>query len=570
MCGITAFWAIESVPDSSIIDKLFEYGEKRGSDAVGFAIYNCVPYRKYLDRKIIGSGDRKFDAEQIVSRMRTGNILIANHRAAPETEEGVKNEKSIQPITYPYDEIYKLALSHNGSVSGRNVTEFKLSSAYQSFTDLDSETINFAYLSKGRDMKRTMEYLSGGFSFIMLDGFKRKLYAVCTHNPLYCGYMRGLGMFFSSFKEAIYEVISMSKGIKIERQNISVWEDYYVREIPENTIVEFDLDSKLINETKFTPRYIHPKYDPYKDKRKPKEKVLVAASGGLDSTTTLAVLMAAGYDVMAVHFKYGHRGGRAEELALNNICKILKIPVITFDIINNMRLLDNSSMLTDENHEVTTGTDYDLKTTIAWTCFRNGLFISYMGALAESLIINDGYTKVYLTGGFMNLTESGSYPDNSERFMNAFIKFAKFASIVGTKIEPLYCCSNLLKSEQYVLLDKLNLLDNLGPWLVSCDRPKVYRGEFAGEMVVKNCAKDGKPTCGSGLLSHWAAKLAGIEDPRRYYEVDDDKYEAYEHKEELKPKNISIFDIVNKLLIPEDRKSILLVYLEFKGDMDGR
>jgi len=59
MCGITAYWSLESVPSRSIIEKLFEYGEKRGSDSVGYAIYRHEPYGKILDRKIIGKGDNK-------------------------------------------------------------------------------------------------------------------------------------------------------------------------------------------------------------------------------------------------------------------------------------------------------------------------------------------------------------------------------------------------------------------------------------------------------------------------------------------------------------------------------
>lgn len=562
MCGITAYWAIESVPNESIIEKLFEYGEKRGTDSVGYAIYGYNPYRKYLDEKVIGVGDRGRHSKKIVSHMSIGDILIANHRAVPETEAGIEKPENIQPITYPYDEYYKIALAHNGSVSRRNVLDFGVSSAYQSFTDLDSETINYAYLIHNRDMKKTMEYLSGGFSFIMLDGFKEKFYAVCTHNPLYCGYVKGYGMFFSSTKEAIYDVISMHKGMRIDRQNMSVWEDFYAREISENTIVEIDIDSKMINEIKFIPRYIHPNYDPYINDRDTKEKVLVSASGGLDSTTTLAVLSSAGYDVTAVHFKYGHRGEGAEELAINNICSILGIQMVTFDISNNMKILDSKSMLVNSDHKITTGTDKDLKTTIAWTCFRNGLFITYMGALAESLIINEEYTKVYLTGGFMNLTESGVYPDNSERFINAFSKFVKFSSIVGTGIEPLYCCSNLLKCEQYFLLNKMGLLDKLGRWMVSCDRPIVYNGECVEGKGVMNCSKNGIPACGSGLLSYWAAKLAGIEDPRNYYEVDDEEYVAHEHIEDLEVKDLDIHKIVDKLLIPEYRKETVLESLD--------
>jgi hypothetical protein len=166
-----------------------------------------------------------------------------------------------------------------------------------------------------------------------------------------------------------------------------------------------------------------------------------------------------------------------------------------------------------------------------------------MGALAESLIINDNYGEVFITGGFMNLTESGVYPDNSERFMGAFTKFATFASIVGTKIKPLYGCANLLKSEQYILLDKLGYLEELSPWLISCDRPKMIDGN------PHNCSKDEKPACGSGLLSYWACKYAGVEDGRRYYEVTDDNYVAYSPPSLFQRKDIPLESIFQKLQI---------------------
>ena len=136
-----------------------------------------------------------------------------------------------------------------------------------------------------------------------------------------------------------------------------------------------------------------------------------------------------------------------------------------------------------------------------------------------------------------------SYPDNSERFIDSFIKFSHFASIVGTKIKPLYTCANLLKTEQYILLNKLDYLTQLSKWLVSCDRPMLING------IPHNCSKDGKPACGSGAQSYWAAKMAGVADTRNYYVVDDEEYKIFEPNSSLSVKQISTDDILAKLQI---------------------
>jgi len=398
-------------------------------------------------------------------------------------------------------------------------------------------------------MKKTMEYLSGGFAFLLIDKSIEKLFSVCSHNPLWSGYVKGYGMIFSSMKNGILETISALKNTTIEKNNICVWEDYYCRQMPENSISEIDLDSGMINEYEFQPRYFHPNWDPYHREDKGNNKVLVSASGGLDSSTTLSVLKAAELDITAVHFHYGHRGEDAEWCAVQNICDILDIPLTSFDISKNMELLD-SSMLTDSKHKITTGTENDLKTTIAWTCVRNVFFVTYMGALAESLIIKD-YDNVYITGGFMNLTESGVYPDNSERFIETFDKFITLGSIVGSRIKSLYGLANILKTEQYILLDALGLLDTLSPWLISCDRPIVKKG------IPYNCSKDGKPACGSGGLSYWACNRAGFEDKRKYYEVDDKEYKLYTPPSNIKRSLTSISEIIDKIQIPENNKKIL-------------
>lgn len=540
MCGLSGYFARESVPGRKAIENLLKFGETRGTDGIGYCsigkennIFNIMDIVR-----IAGATDAEKISKDIVTDMRVGDLFVCNHRAATETEPPVADPKlSLQPII---DEKNGLILVHNGSVSKFIYDELR--KYYQPNSKIDSEAIIWAYLKCGFNIKRTMEYLCGGFAFLLIDMNKEKLYAVATHNPLFCGYVKGHGLFFSSFMEAIYSTISILKGVKINRQNISIWEDYYAREIPSNTATEIDLDSGMINEFKFMPRYVHPNWDPISISQKTNKvtKVLVSCSGGLDSTTTLAVLKSSGYDVDAIHFKYGHRGQDAEQLAIEKITEILDVNLTTFDIQQNMSLLDKWSMLTDKKHPITTGTEEGLKTTSAWVCMRNSIFLTYIAALAEKLIIHNGYGRIFLTGGFLNLTESGVYPDNSERFVDAFSKFVEFGSIAGTRINILYACANLLKTDQYILLDKLGYLKKLGPWLISCDRPIVMNNK------PYNCSKNGKPACGSGLLSYWACKMAGVKDRRRYYKIDEE-YIAFEPDSDLSKKDIDLKDVLKKL-----------------------
>ena len=226
-------------------------------------------------------------------------------------------------------------------------------------------------------------------------------------------------------------------------------------------------------------------------------------------------------------------------------------------------------MLTDHNHAITTGSRDDIKTLAAWTCFRNAFFLTYIGAYAEKFIVSGDYDYVYFTGGFMNLTESGVYPDNSERFINAFSQLTEFGSICGKRIIPLNGLCNLLKSEQYVLLNEFGFLKLLFPYLVSCDRPIVITDEKVSKLFPANCCTRNKrtgkiePACGSGRLAWWAASMAGFKDNRTFYNVNDDC--------ELMEKDVSniisysVCDIIDKLVLPEKSLDKLRSIIERKN-----
>ncbi|MFW6001913.1 MAG: 7-cyano-7-deazaguanine synthase [archaeon] len=549
MCGISCFLKTNNnYIDPKIINQFLEYGKRRGTD--GFGLYVKYDYYRFPKDKEYCNKISNVENQQTIvneafstkSKIQSNYLLITNHRAAPETESEIKSEKDIQPI---WDKTCKACLSHNGSVSNYIYQDLYKKYGDTRVSNLDSEAILWMYYQKAGKIKQAMESISGGFAFILYDEIKFKLILCSSHNPLYLGYVDGYGFFASSVEDAIWYMISELKGEEINRNNTLIWEDYYCQELPEFTIAEIDLITFKREDIKYEPNYYHPTWNKKIENNRP--ITLVAASGGLDSSTTLAMLQQAELNPVAVHFKYGHRGQNAEEKAIENITDYLQVPLYKFDIEENMKQLDHG-MLTNEDIEITTGTTEGLKTTVAWTVFRNHFFMTYMGALAESLIIDKNYKQVFLSGGFLQLTESGIYPDNSEKFASAGEKFFKF-SIAGTRIKLLYGLCNLLKTDQYFLLNMLGCYD-VSKNFISCDRPKLING------IPHNCSKNNKPACGSGLLSHWACKMVGLEDLRNYYEITD-SYTAYEPNSTFNIKTFDINKIIDRIIIPEKNKEIL-------------
>lgn len=554
MCGIATMFLRESVPNWDTFDIMFRWCEKRGVDGTGYAILRQKKHlHNYGILKEYKSKDNYHNIQHHIQKewpeLQIGDVVMMICRASPESEPAT-SIYNMQPIIN-----HGCVLIHNGSVSQKIYNELQNdvveTCSYEYVSNIDSEAIIAAYVKNGRNMKKAMEYLSGGFAFTMADMRKSQLYVVNDFKPISTGYIKGIGYMVASDVNCLNEVIELHT--QCSRNGMNCWEYFYANPQLGPKIRMIDLDSGFEKIEKFNPRYITNKWDSTIEPSK-EECCLVACSGGLDSSCTLATLKYSGYkNIIACHFNYGHRGSEAEKIAITNVCNKLEIPLKVIDLSDFYKELTQTSMLLDDKADVRTGTDIALKTTEAWVPGRNMMFLTYMATLAESLVMEKNYNKVYLLGGFLNLAESGFYPDNSEDFLRSFLQLTKYGTLIGNRFEPLYCLSNLMKSEQWVLIKFLEIEEIIKD-TISCDRPIVDKNG-----VPRNCMKNGLPACGSGALSYWAAKMVGMEDNRNFYEVDDDAYELH-HAEHLytgQKLYSSIDNIVDRILIPEKNKTIL-------------
>ena len=225
-------------------------------------------------------------------------------------------------------------------------------------------------------------------------------------------------------------------------------------------------------------------------------KAIVLLSGGLDSTTTLAIAKNLGYDLFAISFSYGQRHKIELERA-----KIVAREIKTKEhrIINIDLRQFGGSALTDDIDVPTHREDEKISTSIPITYVpaRNTIFLSYALAYAEVIQCNNifiGVTSVDYSG----------YPDCRPEFITAFEIMANLATKAGVegmdRIKIHTPLIHMTKAE--IIKEGLSLGLDYG-LTHSCYDPN---------EVGLACGN-----CDSCLLRLKGFKKLGVEDPLKYY-----------------------------------------------------
>lgn len=155
------------------------------------------------------------------------------------------------------------------------------------------------------------------------------------------------------------------------------------------------------------------------------KKAIVLLSGGLDSTTTLAVAKSEGYSCYALSFRYGQR----HYVELEAAKKIVKY----FDVIEH-KIFDidlstfKGSALTDVSIDVPDFAADGIPVT--YVPARNTVFLSIALAWAEVLQVQDLFIGV-------NAVDYSGYPDCRPEYIQAFQNMANFATKAGVEGQKL-------------------------------------------------------------------------------------------------------------------------------------
>lgn len=154
---------------------------------------------------------------------------------------------------------------------------------------------------------------------------------------------------------------------------------------------------------------------------------IVLLSGGIDSTTTLAMAQSEGYEVYALSFNYGQR--HAVELeAATRIAERFRVKRhIIIDI--DMRSIGQSALTDDiEVPKARSVNDIGRDIPITYVPARNTIFLSFALAWAEVLSIDTIFIGV-------NALDYSGYPDCRPEYIEAFERLANLATKAGVSGE---------------------------------------------------------------------------------------------------------------------------------------
>ena len=156
------------------------------------------------------------------------------------------------------------------------------------------------------------------------------------------------------------------------------------------------------------------------------DKAVVLLSGGLDSSTTLAIAKQSGFSLYALTFRYGQRH-QCEVEGARRVAR--SIGVVEHKVISIDMGGIGGSALTDLTMEVPKDRE-DLGSSdqipLTYVPARNTIFLSYALAWAEVL----GAFDIFLG---VNATDFSGYPDCRHDYIQAFEKMAKLATAAGTQ-----------------------------------------------------------------------------------------------------------------------------------------
>lgn len=221
------------------------------------------------------------------------------------------------------------------------------------------------------------------------------------------------------------------------------------------------------------------------------KKAVLLLSGGLDSSTVLALIQAQGFEVYALSFSYGQKHDFeldvAKKIALNAGVKTHAILDLNFGALSQSSLTDSAQSVQDYSGST------DIPTT--YVPARNTVFLSLALGWAESIGAHDIFTGV-------SAIDYSGYPDCRPEYISAFQAMANLATKTGVEGNPIKINTPLIALSKAQTIELGTQLGVNYKDTVSCYR---LREDFAA------CGQ-----CDSCVLRKQGFEKAKRADPTRY------------------------------------------------------
>lgn len=220
------------------------------------------------------------------------------------------------------------------------------------------------------------------------------------------------------------------------------------------------------------------------------KRAVVLISGGLDSTTCLAIARAQGYAIHALSFDYGQRSvselQAARSIAASmNVAQHLVIP-LGIGALGGSALTDNTMAVPVEESE---------GIPVTYVPARNTVFLSYALALAEVVEASAIFIGV-------NARDYSGYPDCRPEFIEAFERMANLATRAALEGSPVKIETPLIMMSKAEIIALGSSLGVDYAQTVSC-----YQADAQGRA----CGR-----CDSCRFRKKGFLESGLQDPTRY------------------------------------------------------
>ncbi len=173
------------------------------------------------------------------------------------------------------------------------------------------------------------------------------------------------------------------------------------------------------------------------------KKAVVLYSGGLDSTTCMAIAREQGFEPYALSFNYGQRHTVELEKAREYAPLIGAAKHMVVDV--DMRQMGGSALTADI--EVPKGGVVEDEIPVTYVPARNTIFLAFALGWAEVLGAADIFIGV-------NALDYSGYPDCRPEFIQAFEKMANLATKAGVEGQPYAIHAPLIDLTKAQIIEK--------------------------------------------------------------------------------------------------------------------